>query len=803
LLETLWKDVRFGLRTLVRHPATTAVALATLALGIGANTAIFSVVSGVLLEPLPYPQPDRLVVLWESNREAPRFPVSTPDLFDWRDQGRAVLSQLVVVRPVPMNLTGGDQPEVVRGGRVSADFFRLFGVKMQLGRDFRPEEDRPGGERVAVLSDGLWRRRFGSDRGVLGKRLLLDGQSYLVVGVAKRDFAFPAQRELWVPVALDISRENRGLYYVMAAGRLRPGVGIDRARSELATIATRLARQYPDTNAGSTVEVVRLQDLAVENIRPALLILLVAVGCVLVIACANVANLLLARVAAREREVAVRAALGAGRGRLVRQLLTESAVLFLGGGLLGLLLAFWATPALVALDADGIPRAGAIHLDARVLLFTLAVSLATGLLFGLVPAFSAVGGRLYEALKEGGRAMAGGVRGRLVRGGLVLVEVAIALVLLVGAGLLLKSFARLRAVDPGFRAKGVLTMTITLPPSKYTEPAQQIVFYRQLLERVAALPGAERAALVFPLPFDNPLRMNFTLEGRPRLPRNQAPEAAVGAVSADYFDVLGVPLLRGRRFNAGDQPGSVPVAIVSRATAAKMWPGQNPIGKRLSFDAELAPESWKTVVGVVGDVHQYSLGEQPGLQVYWPQLQDPWKATSLVLRTAGDPGALANAARAAVRTVDRDLPVDKVRTLDDIVDASLGQGRFQAVLLALFAGLALVLAAIGVYGVISYSVAQRTHEIGIRMALGARREEVLRLVVRQGMQLVLAGVAVGLVAAFLLARLFAGRVYGVAATDPLTFAAVPLVLLAVALLANLLPARRATQVDPLEALRYE
>jgi putative ABC transport system permease protein len=811
-VDTFWQDIRFGFRTLLRSPATSAVALLTLALGIGANTAIFSVVNGVLLEPLPYPDPDALVVVLESNPGLgfPRFSVSPPNFDDWRHQNQVFESMAAISRG-RFNLTGGDRPEAVPGEQVTPELFRVLGVQPVLGRGFLPEEGRPGGPKVAVLSHGLWQRRFGSDRAALHRQILIDGESFTVIGVMPPGFELRSQTQIWLPLPWDFTPDSRGGHFLSVLARLKPGVSLEKARTEMKAIAARLEQQYPDSNHGWTTEVRRLHDALVEDVRPALVLLLAAVAFVLLIACANVANLLLARLAAREREIAVRTALGAGRARLVRQMLTESLVLFFVGGVLGLLLAAWATRVMMALYGEGLPRRQAIALDGRVLLFTLLLSLVTGLVFGLVPALSATSGGLFGALKEGGRAVAGGARGRLLRNLLVVGEVAVALVLLVGAGLLLRSFARLRAVDPGCHPQGVLTAEITLPDQKYEPAERQIAFTRELLDRLRAIPGVQSADTVFPLPLGgNGFVLAFAVQGRPDTSsQDSSLHANIRLVTPDFFRTLGIRLLQGRAFTSHDDPQSVPVIVVNKTMADRIWPGESPIGKRITFGDTQKPDvQWMEVVGVVADIHHRTLDQDPGSEVYWPQLQNPVGGQlSIVLKTAGEPTKLAGAVRAAVRAVDSDLPVDRVRPLESVVAEALAGSRFQSVLLGIFAGAALLLAAIGVYGVISYSVAQRTHEIGIRMALGARRPEVLGLVIRQGMALVLAGVGLGLALAVLLLAWLSERlakfIYGGSAFDPLPLIAVPLVLLAVALLANWLPARRATRVDPLVALRYE
>ena len=809
-METLWNDIRFGLRSLRRAPATVVAALLALALGIGANSAIFSVVDGVLLEPLPYPEPDRVLLAFESNPALgfPTFSVAGLNFFDWHRESRS-FSALAAIDATNVNWTGREQPEALKAARVSADFWRAVGVQKMaggmVGRPFTAAEDTPASRHVAVLADGLWRRRFGADPGVVGRALTLDGEVYTVVGVAPRDLDFPNHRELYLPLAMDPAKVDRGGHSYLVLGRLAPGVSIERAGSEMSGIAARLARQFPETNEKWDVRLVPLQEQTVKNIRPALLVLVVAVGAVLLIACLNVANLLLVRMAARERELAVRTALGAGRGRLVRQMLTESVLLAIGGALLGLLLAVWGVRALVALGGDKIPRAGAIGVDWKAVAFTLALAVVTGLVFGLIPALQSSGNHLQESLKEGGRAVAGGARGRFARQVLVLAEVAIALVLLVSAGLLIKSFARLHAVDPGFRSEGVLTLDLSPPELKYKDPKKALAFYRDLLARLTSLPGVSQAGSVFPLPLGNSnMILVYAVSDRPFPRRQDAPSAIARWVSPGYFQALSVPLVKGRVFSDRDTERTAPVAVINRHLAQKLWPGGDPIDRRITFDDPRQKDArWMTIVGVVGDVRQQSLGKDPGDEIYADQLQDPFPAQTLVVRTAGDPRALAASVRRVVQGIDRDLPIDQVRTMEEVVAASLAPNRFNTVLLSLFAGLALVLAAVGVYGVVSYTVSQRTHEIGIRMALGAQGEDVLGLVLRQGMALVGIGLALGLLAALAATRQLASLVYGVSTNDPWTFASVAVALAAVALAANALPARRATRVDPLVALRQE
>jgi putative ABC transport system permease protein len=764
---------------------------------------------------LPYPDPDELVIVLESNPGLgfPRFSVSPPNFDDWRRQNQ-VFESLTAVARGRFNLTGGERPEAVPGAQVTPEFFRTIGSAPMLGRGFLPEEGRPGGPKVAVLSHGLWQRRFGSDPGILNRQIPVNGESTTVIGVMPSTFDMPAKTQIWLPLPWDFKPDSRGGHFLAAYGRLKDGVSLDRARTEMKTIAARLERQYPDSNHGWTTEVRLLKDATVEGVRPALLLLLGAVTFVLLIACANVANLLLARLATREREIAVRTAMGAGRGRLIRQMVTESLVLFLVGGALGLLVATWATRALAALYGEDLPRGQAIGLgvlEGRVLLFTFLLSLMTGVLFGLAPALSATSGSLFGALKEGGRAVAGGARGRLVRNALVLGEVAVALVLLVGAGLLLRSFARLRAVELGYRPQGVLTAEIVLPDKKYAEPAPQIAFTQELLDRLRAIPGVQSAGTVYPLPLGhNGFVLAFEVEGRPQSPSDESSlHANIRLVTPDYFRTMGVRVFQGRVFTARDDAQAIPVILINKTMADRIWPGENPVGKRITFGDTKDPDvQWMEVVGIVADTRHQAMDKDAGSEVYWAQLQNPVGGQlSVVLRAAGDPAALAGPLREAVRAIDSDLPIEQVKTMETVVNEALASSRFQTVLLGIFSGVALLLAAIGVYGVISYAVAQRTHEIGIRMALGARRLEVLSLVIRQGMTLVLAGVGVGLALSVLLVWGLSDRIasflYQGRALDPLTFVAVPLVLLAVALVANWLPARRATEVEPVVALRSE
>ena len=809
-MERLWQDIRFALRSLRRSPGHTAAALLALALGIGANTAIFSVVYGVLLEPLPYPSPERLVMLIDANpsRGFDRFTSSPPNFVDWRAQSRSFAGMAAMTRANPSLTGGGAEPERLEGAQISAGFFETLEVPPALGRGIGAADDRPGAPPVAVLSHELWRRRFGADPTLVGRTIELEGTPHTVVGIAPEGFQFPSRVEVWTPLALEITPQMRGGHFLGVVGRLKPGVPVARAQAELTVIASRLEKQYPDSNTGWTVNAVPLRELIVEDVRPALLVLMATVAVVLLIACANVANLLLARMASREREVAVRTALGAGRGRLVRQFLTESVLLALAGAGLGLLVALWGTRALVAMNADNIPRAAEIGLEPPVLLFTLALAVVTGLVFGLVPALHAARPDLQGTLKEGGRGASAGVRARSARGALVVVEVALTLVLLVAAGLLLRSLVGLSAVSPGFETAGILTLELNLPEARYPDDdgnPRIAAFYDEVLAEVRGLPSVVSAGAGYPLPLGGSAYvLSFVVEGRPEPPPGQEETSHIRFVTPGYLESLAIPLVRGRRLNAGDRDGGLPVAVVNRTMAEKTWPGEEAVGKRFTFDDPGDDDvEWRTVVGVVGDVRHMTLDTEPAAETYLPMAQAPSSAAVLVVRTDGDPMRLAAPVREAVRRADADLPVFSVRPLTKVVAESLAEQRFRTTLLAIFAGLALVLASVGVYGVISYGVTQRRHEMGLRMALGARREQVQRLVVGQGLRLVLVGAAVGLVAAYLATRLLASFLYGVRATDPLTFAAVPVLLALVALVASWLPARRATQVDPIVALRAE
>jgi putative ABC transport system permease protein len=804
-MQTFWQDLRYGARMFLKKPGFTLIAVLTLALGIGANAAIFSVVNAVLLRPLPFKDPDRL--MWIRETKLPQFPefsVSPGNFLDWRRQN-TVFERLVAANSLSFNMIGAGDPEQIRGMKVTDGFFATLGAQPELGRDFLPEEDQPGRDNVVILSHGLWQRRFGGDPKILNRALTLSGQSYTVIGVMPASFRFGgADLGLWTPMAFTAQQaQNHGGHWLMAIGRLKPGATEDQARAEMVAIAGRLAAQYPDANTGWSVKLMPLLDFTVRDIKPALIVLLCAVAFVLLIACANVANLLLARAAGRQKEIAIRTALGAGRARIIRQLLTESALLALLGGAVGLLLAKWGMDLLLNLAPQGLPRMSDVSLDGRALIFTATVTLLTGVIFGLVPALQSSKPNLNETMNETGRGSTEGRRRSLVRSALVVLEVASALMLLVGAGLLIKSFWRLHQIDPGFNPDNTLTMTVSLPRAKYPEDAQRVAFFRQLLEKINALPGVEAAGASNSIPMEGDMVLAFEVQGRAPLPPGAGQSTNFYGVSADYFKAMGIRLLRGRLLNERDASDSPHVAVINETMAKKIFPDEDPIGKRITFDGGGNNPDWYEIVGVVGDVKQYGLDQATPMQTYEPYTQQTFPYMTLVARAAGEPANLTAAIRNTILQIDKEQPVANVRTLDQILSNSIAQQQFSTLLLGVFAVVAMSLAAVGIYGVLSYAVTQRTHEIGVRLALGAARRDVLRLVVGQGMRLTLLGVAAGLICAFALTRLMSSLLFGVSATDPMIFSLIPLLIVIVALLACWIPARRATKVDPLTALRYE
>ena len=809
LLADLLHDLRYAARIQRKNPAFTVIAIIALALGIGANTAIFSVVNTVLLRPLPYKDPERLVMVWEeaTKQGYPRDTPAAANFVDWRDQNQ-VFEGMAAIVDESFNLTGAGEPERLEGRRVSANLFPLLGVEPQIGRVFTAAEDQPGAQRVVLLSYALWQRRFGGDPGVVGQALTLNGNSHTVIGVMPARFEFPSKDDqVWVPVAFTAEdAANRNRHYLFVTARLKPGVSLQQAQSEMTTIAARLQQQYPESNAELGAVVDSLHEHVVGDIKPALLILLGAVGLVLLIACANVANLLLARAAVRQKEIAVRVALGARRMRLIRQFLTESILLSFLGGLVGLAISYGGLIVLKSFIPENISQAREIAIDLKVLGFTLFVSLATGIIFGLAPAIQAIRFNQIETLKEGGRDAATGGSGKRLRSLLVTAEVAISLVLLIGAGLLINSFLRLRSVDPGFRADNLLTMRIVLPEPKYTQFARREAFYTDVVQRVQALAGVRSAAVTTNLPlYRQGNSISIRIEGRPDPPPNQELVVVTRIISPGYFDTMSIPLLSGRKFTDQDNLDAHNAAVViSETMARRFWPNEDPVGKRISAGRARSDSDWIQVIGVVKDVRQFELTAEPRPQMYLSYRQAGFFAPrDLVVKTDVDPTSMAATVRNAVWEIDKDQPVSNIQTMEQILADSIARQRFSMLLLAIFAGVALVLAGVGIYGVMSYSVAQRTHEIGIRMALGAQTAAVLKLAVGYGMKLVIAGIVIGLIAAFALTRVMATLLFGVTATDPTTFTVISLLLILVAAIASYIPARRATKVDPIIALRYE
>jgi len=801
-MQTLFADLRYGVRLLIKSPGFTSIAVLALALGIGANTAIFSLVDRVLIRPLPYADADRLVMVWE-DASFLSFPRNTPapaNYVDWKSQNQ-VFTDLAATRGRLASLTGDGNPETILGRGVTANLFDVLGVKPLLGRTFTEQEDRSG-ERVVLIAYGLWQSRYGGDPGIIGRNILMDGVKTTVIGVMRPEFNFPGRMmQYWEPArfsAFDLN--NRGSHYLSVVGRLKPGITVARAQSDMSIIARRLAQQYPNTNKNVGVTVVKLKDEVVGNTGAALIILLAAAACVLLIACSNVANLLLAKAAGRQREMAIRTALGAARGRLVRQMVTESVLLSLAGGALGLVLARVSMRALVSLIPIGVSMPSG--LDSRVLTFNLAISLFTGFLFGLVPAFQITGTQIGSKLKEGGR---GGVgcTSRSFRDALVVAEVALALILLVSAGLLLRTLRNLHAIDAGFNSANILTMTTRLPRPKYADPAKRMNYFDAVLAGVRALPGVERAGFTSNLPFT--VRGNtagFRIEGRP-FGVGEEPDALYREMTTDYLEAMRVHLLEGRFFGSADRANSLPVVIINETFKKQYWPNESPLGKRINTGDE-SPR--QTIVGVVKDVRERGLEIDMKPAVYLPVVQVPlgWNIPAqLAIRTSMNPLTVAKAAREVIWSVDREQPISEVRTMDDIVDLEVADHKQQTTLLGAFAALALVLASLGIYGVLSYAVTQRTREIGLRMALGANAKDVTRMVVGQGLALTVLGIAIGLAAAFGLTRTMTKLLVGVGAGDPAVFAGVAAILAVVAFVACYIPAFRASRVDPMIALRDE
>jgi putative ABC transport system permease protein len=822
MASTLWQDIRYGARMLLKNPGVTIIVIIALALGIGANTAIFSVVNAVLLRPLPYHESDRLVFLNEKSPVLDEMSISYPNFTDWRNHNQS-FEKMGVYNRASYNLTGVGEAERIVTGQVSADLFSVLRVNALHGRVFTNEEDKPGGSPVVVLSYPLWQRRFGGQTSILNQPITLNNKSYTVIGIMPESYLYPSRVEMWVPVGQLSdqpswqSRGNHpGLYGV---ARLKPGVTFEQAEADMNNVAANLEKQYPDSNTATRVRMRPLMEIFVSDVRRALWVIFGAVGFVLFIACANIANLLLARATARKKEMAIRTAVGASRWRIARQLLTESIVLSLIGGGIGLVLARWGVDLILYVSPNAIPRSREIGLDWTVLAFTVGVSFLTGILFGLIPAIQAGDVDVHETLKETGR----GTSGRQwLRSSLVVVEVATTLVLLIGAGLMIRSFYLLQKVNPGFSHEHLTSFSVSLPQKKYATEEQQASFYNRLLENIRALPGVESAAAASGLPLgNNGWQTSFVIDGQPAPPREQIPLMEACLVTPDYFKAMNIPVLRGRVFTDRDDRSHLAgrdlsklnenqraiaglnSIVIDEEFAKRYWPNEDPVGKRVRLGTENdAPKL--EVLGVVGRVKMESLNQNSDrVQGYFPFNQTPDNGMTVIIKGASDPNLLISSVRGAIREIDPDQPIYSVRTMNEIRAESVAGERLNLTLLSLFAGIALVLAIVGIYGVMSYSVTQRTHEIGIRMAIGARPRDVFKMVLGQGMKLALLGVVIGLVSAFALTRLMETMLFGVEPTDKLTFAAISIMLITVALLACYLPGRRATKVEPTISLRYE
>lgn len=806
-MENLLSDTRYAIRNLLRRPAFTLIAVVTLALGIGANTTIFSAINALLLKPLPFPELDRVVAIWDKlpSRGVMHNEVTVANYLDWQAQTQS-FEQLALYRWWSANLTGIDPPERIQGFLVTANFFDAAGVKPLMGRNFSAEENQPGKDAVAIITHSLWQRRFGGDTDILNKTITINSVVRTVIGVMPERFNFPKGSEVYAPLAMTPElMKNRGSHGYYVIGKLKPGASIEGSQAEIDNIAGRLEQQFPETNKGWGATVFPIVADTVRQYDTALWIMMGAVGFVLLIACANVANLMLARATGRQKEIAVRTALGASRWRIVRQLLTESVIVALIGGALGVLVGFWGINALRAANPGDAAKFVSgwyqLGINAPVLLFTLGLSVFSGIVFGLAPAWQMSKPNLNDSLKEGSRHTAG--RSHRLRSSLVVFEVALSLVLLVGAGLLIRSFLSLLRTDPGFNPDHLLTMNLVLPAAKYKDDPSRAAFYTDLVQRVKGQPGVESAAMVNYLPLGGSNSSDsYLVEGVPEPQPEQENDGRYRVATPDYFHTMGISIVRGRAFTDQDKAGALPVVIVNEAFVRKHWPNENPIGKRIRFYGPLDRAPWMEIVGVIEDVkHELDLPVTP--EYYLPHAQDSWNAMVLVARTSVDPGSVAAALRQQVWAIDKDQPVFDVKTMQEVRSGSVALYSFSSVMLGIFASVALVLAAVGIYGVMAFAVTQRTQEIGIRMALGARTADVLKLVVKNGMKLAVIGIVIGLAGSWALTRFMEKLLVGVQPTDLLTFSLVSLCLLLAAFIACYIPARRATKVDPLVALRYE
>jgi putative ABC transport system permease protein len=802
-MDALWQDLKYGIRMLAKSPGFTAVAVLTLALGIGANTAIFSVVNAVLLRPLPYAEPNRLVFLAEKSPAGSRTGIAIPNFRDWRAQADS-FEDMAGQRSNVFNVSGSERPARVNGRMVTWNFFPLLGVQPQLGRAFVETDDQPGAARTALISDFFWKQSLGADPHAVGRTVRLDGETYTIIGVLPPGFRYVRRDDVFIPLghylgpgSNYLDRGNHFSWYAVA--RLKQGVSVEQARAEMDALAARLEREYPSTNSGNGAIVLPLQDVMTEDSRAILWVLLGAVGCVLLIVCANLTSLLLERASGRQREIAIRAALGASPVRLVRQLLTESLLLSVLGGALGVLLAVWVVDLLVSYQPLNLRRLEEARIDPPVLLFSLALTMLTGVIFGLAPALSAMKARLQETLRQGGRGLTG-PRQRLGRL-LVAAEMALALVLLCGAGLMVRTMIELTRIDPGFHSEKLLALYFNL--AEY-DRERGMAFHREVVERVEAVPGVRAAALTNSLPIDGSNWGSIFIVGdQPVPPRAELASAAFTTISPSYFRTLDIRLLKGRWFDERDRENAPWVTVVNETFARRFWPNQDPIGKRVKQGWPENPTPWREVIGVVADIKLEGVAAETPMQAYLPLAQEPWRSLALVVRTSGDPEPMVVAVEAALHEIDKDLPVSNARTMDQVMSEEIGRQRLSMIVLGLFAATALVLAALGIYGLLSYAVTQRTQEIGVRLVVGAAPADILRLVVGQGIRVVAIGAGLGLAGALALTRLMAALLFGVSPSDPATFSVVALLLTGVALVACYLPARRAMRVDPMVALRYE